>query len=377
MKRTELTVYPGKMIGNIRRIAERLPKGVKICQVIKADAYGHGAAGLAPFLEPHVDFFAVAAASEAFELRDAGIRKPILILGAVDPSDYSELVRQEIRPAVFRTDQAQALSRAAAELGKEAFIHIKLDTGMNRIGFEPNEEDADRIAAIAQLPGLKIEGLFSHFARADEADLSSARKQYERFCRMKALLAERGIRPEICHIANSAASMVLPETAEDMVRLGIAAYGLDPSEEMAHPVRLEPVAELRSRISFVKTVYPGEEISYGGHYKPTEPRRIATVAIGYADGYSRRLSGKGRVLVHGMYAPIRGNICMDQLMIDVTDIPDVVPGDTVTLIGRDGAAEISVMELAEQSGILHYEFLCGLSHRRMERTYVTDNQSGQ
>ena len=370
MDRTALFFYPERMGHNIDRIMGRLPAGVKTCLVVKADAYGLGVEQVACAMEQRADFFAVATAGEALELRSFGIRKPVLILGAAEPSLYEDLIRAEIRFNVFRSEEAEDLSRTAERLQMPAFAHFKVDTGMNRLGFEPTEDGAERIAAAAALPYLIPEGLFSHFARADEQDLSHAVRQYESFLYIKQLLEERGIRPEICHIANSAAAMVFPEAAEDMVRLGIAIYGLRPSQEMDLPVSLEPAAELKSTVSLVKTVYPGEEVGYGGRFAPETPRRIATVGVGYADGYTRRLSGIGRVLIRGKSAPIVGNICMDQLMADVTDIPETACGDTVTLIGRDGAEEITLEELAEKSGILNYEFQCGLSRRRVPRVIV-------
>ncbi len=365
-----------RMSRNIERIMAPLPKGTRTCLVIKADAYGLGVVPVARIMEKQADFFAVATAEEALELRENGITKPILILGYADPAFYEKLVAEKVRLTVYQETQAEELSWTGARLGTEALIHIKVDTGMNRIGFEPTPEDADRVAVLKGLPYLKIEGLFSHFARADETDPEPARRQYTRFRSMKAMLAERGVVPDICHIANSAASMIFPEASEDMVRLGIAIYGLHPSD-IPYPIPLEPVAELKSQVVMVKTVYPGEEIGYGGRYSPEEPRRIATVCVGYADGYTRRLSQIGRVLIHGKSAPIRGNICMDQMMVDVTEIPDVRCGDTVTLIGRDGDEEITLEELAELSGILNYEFQCGLSRRRVPRVIVRSDNNKQ
>ena len=265
-----------------------------------------------------------------------------------------------------------ALSELAQKIGKPAFVHFKIDTGMNRIGFEPDEESVQRIARLSELPGIRAEGLFSHFFNADIRDHRFVREQYGRFVFVKKRLEELGKKPPICHIANSAAAMTAPETAEDMVRLGIAFYGLDPSQEMEHPVALEPVAEVKSQVILLKTLKVGESVGYGGTFTAEKPCRLATVPVGYADGYSRLLSHKASVLIRGRRAPIRGNICMDQLMADVTDIPDVKEGDPVTLIGKDGEEEIRLQELADLSGILNYEFQCGLSTLRGERRLVTD-----
>ena len=372
MERAYINLYPERMRGNVRRIMQRLPERTKLCLVVKADAYGLGAAQLAPALESDADFFATATATEALQLRKCGITKPILILGFTGREDWPELVRSGVRITVYRRAYAEELSRMMVRLGETALIHLKLDTGMNRLGFEPNEEDADELLKIAALPGLKVEGLFSHFARADERDLSAARTQYERFCWMKQTLKARGLAPEICHIANSAAAMVFPEAAEDMVRLGIAAYGLVPSSEMDIPVKLEPVAEWKSGVVMVKDLLPGEAVSYGGKFTAKRFMRLATVPVGYADGYTRRLSGKSRVLIRGQYAPVCGTICMDQMMVDVTDIPGVATGDEVTLIGRDGDKEITLEELASLSGNLNYEFQCGLSRWRDGRHVIEE-----
>ncbi|MBQ7145605.1 MAG: alanine racemase [Lachnospiraceae bacterium] len=372
MERIFLNLYPDRIRANIHRISRARPAGTRRCLVIKADAYGLGAQVLAPLLNADVDFFATATAFEGISLRGCGVTKPILILGFTAREDWPALMCQKIRITVYRKEDAEDLSAIATRLGETALVHFKVDTGMNRLGFEADEEGIALMARLARLPGLELEGLFSHFARADEADLTATRRQYALFQRVKEGLAREGVKPPICHIANSAAALAFPEAAEQMVRLGLAAYGHYPSEEMSRPLDLLPVSELKSHVVMVKDLFPGEEVSYGGHFAAKEAMRIATVPVGYADGYTRRLSGKGRVLIHGQYAPIIGNICMDQMMVDVSHIPGVRLGDIVTLIGRDGEQEITLEELAEKSGILHYEIQCGLSRWRNERHIIRE-----
>ena len=373
MERIYLNLYPDRIRANIDHIAARLPQGIKRCLVIKADAYGLGAQVLAPLLDPYVDFFATATAFEGISLRGCGVTRPILILGFTARDDWPALMCQKIRITVYRKEDAEDLSEIASRLGEKALVHFKVDTGMNRLGFEANEEGIALMARLARLPGLEVEGLFSHFARADEADLGATRQQYALFRQVKEGLAREGIVPPLCHIANSAGALVFPEAAEQMVRLGLAAYGHYPSEEMDRPLALLPVFELKSHVVMVKDLFPGEAVSYGGHFVAKEPMRIATVPVGYADGYTRRLSGSGRVLIHGEFAPIIGNICMDQMMVDVSHIPGVKLGDTVTLIGRDSEKEIKLEELAEKSGILHYEIQCGLSRWRNARHVIRED----
>ncbi len=367
MERAFMNLYPERMAENIRNIRKGLPPETKICLVVKADAYGLGAALLAPAMENRTDFFAVAAAEEALKLRACGICKPILILGYTAPEEWKALIEQEVRLTVFRKEDAEALSALAESLGRRAFVHFKIDTGMNRIGFEADETGAETIASLSKLPGLEAEGLFSHFARADEKTTDAAQEPYRRFRFVKERLIQLGACPPICHIANSAAAMVFPEAAEHMVRLGIAIYGLYPSGEMPHSVKLQPVAEVKSRIIMLKTLSPGEAVGYGGRFVAEKPCLLATVPVGYADGYTRRLSGKASVLIRGQEAPVRGNICMDQMMVEVTHIPGVKEGDEVTLIGRDGEKEIRLEDLADMSGLLNYEFQCGLALLRGRR----------
>lgn len=356
---------------NIDAVAAKA--NVPVMAVIKADAYGHGAVPIARLLEEKCAFFGVSSMLEAMELRSAGIRLPILILGATPDDAYPLAVREDIRPAIFTWESACALSRAATAQGKTARLHFAVDTGMSRIGLQVTEEAADLCARIAALPGLVCEGLFSHFATADETDLSRARAQAARFADFDAMLKARGLEIPIRHLNNSAGVMNFSEHY-DMVRSGIVTYGLYPSSEV-YPgdLPLRPALSWYSRVTHVKTLPAGREISYGGTFVTTRNTRVATVAVGYADGYRRSLSGKFYVLIRGRKAPILGRVCMDQLMVDVTDIPDAAAGDTVTLAGRDGKERITIEELAAAAGSFNYETVCGIS-RRVPRVYLRDGQ---
>ena len=356
---------------NIDAVAAKA--NVPVMAVIKADAYGHGAVPIARLLEKKCAFFGVSSMLEAMELRSAGIRLPILILGATPDDAYPLAVREDIRPAIFTWESACALSRAAAAQGKTARLHFAVDTGMSRIGLQVMEEAADLCARIAALPGLVCEGLFSHFATADETDLTRARAQAARFADFDAMLKARGLEIPIRHLNNSAGVMNFSEHY-DMVRSGIVTYGLYPSSEVdPGDLPLQPALSWYSRVTHVKTLPAGREISYGGTFVTTRDTRVATVAVGYADGYRRSLSGRFYVLIRGRKAPILGRVCMDQLMVDVTDIPDAAAGDTVTLAGRDGKERITIEELAAAAGSFNYETVCGIS-RRVPRVYLRGGQ---
>ena len=356
--------------------AVRAKAGVPVMAIIKADAYGHGAVPVARLLEGKCAFFGVSSLLEALELRRAGIRAPILILGATPTEAFPAAVREDIRPAIFTWEAAQALSQAAQALGKPAVLHLAVDTGMSRIGFPVSGESADICRRIADLPGLHCEGLFSHFATADEADLSRAQAQADRFAAFDRMLRDRGLRIPIRHLSNSAGIMNF-ETSYELVRSGIVTYGLYPSPDV-DPSRLPliPALSWYSRVTHVKRLPPGREISYGGAYVTSRDTAVATVSAGYADGYRRSLSGNFHVLIHGQRAPILGRICMDQMMVDVTHIPDVRPGDRVTLVGRDGEESISMEAIAQAAGSFNYEFVCGIS-RRVPRVYCRRGQAEQ
>lgn len=357
---------------NFEAMKAGLPSGTQMAAVVKANGYGHGAVPVARLMEPkdYIWGFAAATIEEALALRSYGICKPVLVLGYVFPDAYEKLVEQEIRPAVFRLDMAEELSREAVRQNKVIPIHIKLDTGMSRIGFPDTQEGLEAVCRIQKMPGLRLEGLFTHFARADEADKTYADRQLERFTAFREACRKRGIEFPVCHCANSAAIIDMPEAAMDLARAGIALYGLYPSEEIKKErVKLRPAMELKSHIVHVKEIPAGTQVSYGGIYTAPEPRRIATIPVGYGDGYPRSLSDKGCVLIAGKRAPIRGRVCMDQFMVDVTDIPEAVPGAEVTLFGRDGDSFLSLEELADLSGRFNYEFCCDISGR-VPRVYL-------
>lgn len=351
---------------NMEEMYRLIDPHTKLMAVIKTDGYGHGAIPIARELETldYVYGYAVAAEEEALALREDGIKKPILILGYTFPEQYETLLHAQITPAIFTMEAAKLLSETAGRLQTTAHIHIKLDTGMGRVGFLVSEESADVIAQIAKLPHIMIEGMFTHFAKADETDKTSANRQLSEFLRMAEFLEARGVHIPLKHCSNSAGILDLPQANLDIVRAGITLYGLHPSEEV-HLERMDmrPVMSLKSRVAHVKTLPAGYGISYGATYVTPDERRIATIPVGYGDGYARSLSNQGDVLIRGSRAPICGRVCMDQFMVDVTDIPGVCVGDTVTLIGTDGEEHITLEELGEKSGRFNYEFACDLGKR--------------
>lgn len=347
---------------------------VPVMAVVKADAYGHGAIQVARLLQDRCAFFGVSSMLEATELRRAGLTTPILILGHTPVKAFDSAIREGIRPTIFRYEDALALSQAAVAAGISAPFHFAVDTGMSRIGFPVTEEAADICAQIAKLPGLVPEGIFSHFATADCADLSRSREQAKRFDAFCDLLKARGVTVPIRHLNNSAGLMNF-DTHYEMVRAGIVTYGMYPSEEVSPELlTLKPALQFMSKVTFVKTLPAGREISYGGTYVTTEETRVATVPVGYADGYRRSLSGKFYCLIHGKKAPILGRICMDQMMVDVTQIPQTKPGDRVTLVGNDGAETITMEQIAAAADSFNYEFVCGIS-RRVPRIYVSGGKN--
>lgn len=368
---TELVIDLDAIQHNIHAVSQR--SGAMVMAIIKADAYGHGAVQIAKTLDDSCSFFGVSSILEAMELRQNGIQKPILILGATPVSAFPAAVRNRIRPAIFRWEDALALSRAAEEAKMEAPFHFAVDTGMSRIGFQVTEESADLCARIAALPALKAEGMFSHFATADCADLSRARLQAERFARFDAMLKARGVIIPLRHLNNSAGIMNFGSEYE-MVRSGIVTYGMYPSDEVDPGLlELRPAMKWVSRITHLKTLEPGREIGYGGTYVTTAPTVVATIPVGYADGYRRNLSGKFYVLIRGKKAPILGRICMDQMMVDVTNIPDAALNDQVVLVGTSGEECITVEQIAELADSFNYEFVCGIS-RRVPRVYLQGGQ---
>ena len=354
--------------------AVREKAGVSVMAVIKADAYGHGAIQVARLLQDRCAFFGVSSMLEAMELRQAGLTTPILILGHTPVSAFPTAIREGIRPTIFDESGAQALSRAAVEAGCDARFHFAVDTGMSRLGFQATEESADICARIAKLPGLIPEGLFSHFATADCADLSRAKRQAEFFDAFDAMLKNRGVQIPIRHLDNSAGLMNFDHHYE-MVRSGIVTYGMYPSGEVSPDLlKLEPALTWLSRVTHVKTLPAGREISYGGTYVTEKDTVVATIPVGYADGYRRSLSGKFYVLIRGQKAPILGRICMDQLMVDVTDIPGVGLNDPVVLVGKSGDQEITMEAIAAAADSFNYEFVSGIS-RRVPRIYTSGGKT--
>lgn len=358
------------VVFNMESMRRNIAPETGMIGVVKADGYGHGAVPIAYAIDPYVAGYAVATVDEALILRNHGIEKPILILGVTHKSRYEDLLEGDIRPAVFTMEQACPLSDLAVSKGTRAKIHLALDTGMSRIGLEADEGGADLAAQIAALAGIEVEGLFTHFAKADEADKAAARRQMEDYCHFVKLLEERGVEIPVKHCSNSAGIIDLPEANMDLVRAGISIYGMYPSDEVdQEQVALKPVMALKSFITYIKPLKAGRAVSYGGTFVADRPMRIATIPVGYGDGYPRNLSGKGYVLIRGKKAPILGRVCMDQFMVDVTGIPDVSVEDEVTLIGRDGEEEILVEDLARLSGGFHYELVCDIG-KRVPRVYM-------
>lgn len=351
---------------NFEEIRKAIKKDTKVVAVIKADGYGHGAIPIAGEIEglDYIWGFATAATSEAIALREAGITKPILILGVTFEDEYKSIVENDIRPAVFSYETAKAFSHIAGVLGKKVYLHIKIDTGMGRIGYPVCKESAGEIARIATLPNVCIEGIFTHFSKADEKDKTYANMQIENFKSIISMVEDTGIDIPLKHCSNSAGITDIPSVNMDLVRAGIIIYGLLPSDEIdKSALSLKPVMTLKSRIVHIKRPKEGSLISYGGTYKVSNGDVIATVSFGYADGYPRTLSNKGYVLVKGHKAPIVGRVCMDQFMINIKDIPHVNVGDEVTLVGKDGNESITMEELGDLSGRFNYEFACDINPR--------------
>ena len=356
---------------NMEQMRKRIGGDAKLIAVVKTDGYGHGAVPIAEMFEEfsYVWGYAVACLEEAVELREHGIKKPVLVLGCVFPDQYEDMLYYDIRPAVYTEEMAGAISETAVRLGKTANLHIKIDTGMGRIGFPVCEESADIIERISHLPNVRLEGMFTHFAKADETDKSYTMTQHERFMWMKDQLEKRNIFIRYYDCDNSAGIIDFPDMKHDLARAGISTYGMYPSDEVnKESVDLKPALRLISHVTFVKDVDAGTPISYGGTFIAPDKMRVATIPVGYGDGYPRSLSNKGYVLIHGKRARILGRVCMDQFMVDVTDIPDAGFMDQVTLIGEDGEDRITVEDLAELSGRFNYEFVCCLG-KRIPRIY--------
>lgn len=355
---------------NIEAIRAAVRPESKLMVVLKADGYGHGAVPIAKRIDDIADAYGMAIVEEAVELRDAGITKPILVLGYTASHLYDKLIQYDITQTIFQYETAYELNEAAKKAGKTVKIHIKLDTGMSRIGFAMTEESIEEIVKISKLSNLCMEGVFTHFAKADEIDKEATRLQYKRFAGMIEKLRQRGICFTTCHVSNTAAIIDLPEYNLDMVRCGIGTYGMYPSVDVQkNRVLLTPAMELKTHISFVKELPKGVGISYNGTYVTERPMRVATIPVGYGDGYPRLLSSKGRVLIHGKSAPILGRVCMDQFMVDVSGIPEAKQNDNVTLMGRDGYECIPAEEISGYAGTINYEIVCEVG-KRIPRVYV-------
>ncbi len=356
---------------NIKKMKSMIKSDMKVLAVVKADAYGHGAVGVALRIRDLADYYGVATIDEAVELRQAGITEPILIIGYTDSEDFPKLMEYNITQAVYDVAECKKLSDVAVDAGVKVKVHLKVDTGMGRIGFSADAFGVEEALKLKDMPGLDIEGIFTHYAKADELDKSYSHVQKEKFLSFIDGLEAGGVSFAVKHIDNSAGTMEMDDNEFDMVRLGIVTYGLYPSDEVDKSVEIRPVMSLISHISHIKTVEKGTSISYGGTYVADKTRRIATVTVGYADGYPRAQSNLGRVIVRGQYAPIVGRVCMDQMMIDVTDIPDVSIKDEVILIGGTDDKYISVEEVAKYANSFNYELVCHIG-RRVPHIYHED-----
>ena len=375
-RRVEADINLDAVRYNIETVKALNSSDKKTCLVIKADAYGHGSVPLAKEMDDLADYYAVATMDEAVELRNAEITKPILILGYTDVEDYVRAIEHNVTIAIYDKPEAEKLSETAIRLGKKAKVHIKVDSGMSRIGFQCEESEVEKAMEVYKMEGVDVEGVFTHYAKADYIDKSDAKKQYENFTWFVSEMENRGAIFEIKHIDNSAGAMEIHSDGYNMYRLGIVIYGLYPSEEIDKSVVLKPAMTLKSKVVHIKTLHAGRGVGYGWTYTTEKDTRIATVAVGYADGYPRALSNVGRVLINGQYAPIVGRVCMDQIMVDVTKIDKASPvkvGDEVILFGTQGDRSIFVEEVAEPANSFNYEEVCNIS-RRVPRVYMKNGK---
>lgn len=356
---------------NYEQIRGKVPHEVEIMAIVKADAYGHGSVEVAKLLqEQGVNRFAVAIAKEGEELRENGITSPILVLGYTPRADIGALIENNLTQTVFSYEMAKTLSDEAGRLGKTVNIHIKVDTGMGRIGFLSSPQSIEEVKMIASLPNLNMEGIFTHFSTADEEDRAYTYKQWHIFEGFLNELREVGIELPIIHAANSAAIMCHSYADLNVVRPGIILYGYYPSGYLKGKILdLIPAMTLKTQVVHVKELPEGHYVGYGRTHQTHHKTKVATIPVGYADGFSRRLGNVGRVLIRGQYAPIIGNICMDQFMVDVSDIEGVSVEDEVVLFGKQGDNEISVEEIADSLGTINYEIICMIG-KRVPRVYV-------
>ncbi|MZQ75932.1 MAG: alanine racemase [Peptoclostridium sp.] len=356
---------------NFRNIKSLTKEGTKVCAVVKANAYGHGSVQVAKILiEEGADYLAVASEGEAIELRQAGIKTPILCLGYVPEVVYEEAIANELDITIYSLEAAEKLSKEAVRLGKNARVHIKLDTGMSRLGFQVEDATVDAIEKIAGMSGIELVGVFTHFAKADEKDKTFTEYQYSGYMKIVSEVEKRGVKIQIKHVCNSAGTMDMPQYHMDMVRPGIILYGLYPSDEvMKERLALKPVMTFKASVSHVKDLEAGRGIGYGLRYVTDKTTRIATMPIGYADGFTRMLSGKISVKVNGTIVPVVGNICMDQSMLNV-DAVETKVGDEVIIFGEDSDARVE--RLAQALGTINYEIVCMVA-RRIPRVYMEKN----
>ena len=361
--RTYAAVDLDAIENNLSQLKAKAGKDVLTLAIVKADAYGHGAVGVATAIQDKVDYFGIAELMEAVELREAGVKKPVLVLSYTSPYLYETLIKNELTQTIFNYDDAVELSKAAVRLNKIARVHIAVDTGMSRIGFFCNPESVEIVKRINDLPNIYIEGIFSHYACADCEDRFTTEKQTKIFDDFILSLEQRGIYIPIKHLCNSA-GLLTCDKKYNMVRMGIVMYGLYPDECVNDgSLDLKPAMKIVSHVIHVKDVPAGSGVSYGHTYFTKEKARIATVCIGYADGYSRTLSNKGRVLINGQYAPVIGRVCMDQLMVDVTNLKDVCVGDEVVILGSSGENCITAEEIAKLTDTINYEVVCQFQKR--------------
>ncbi len=372
-RRVEAAIDLDAIRSNIITVRNLNPKSEggykKVLAVIKADAYGHGAVEVAKAVDDLADYYGVACIDEAVELRQHDITKPILILGYTDSSYFEDLISFDVTTAIYSLEDAKLLSAKAEELGKPAKVHIKVDSGMSRIGFQCTDEELEKAIAITKLPGIVVDGIFTHYAKADYFVKDDAKTQYEKFSWFVRGMEEAGVTFNVRHIDNSAGAMEIHSEGFDMIRLGIVIYGLYPSEEIDKSVKITPAMTFKSRIIHVKDLEAGRGVGYGWTYVTEGTRRIATISVGYADGYPRALSNIGRVIINGEFAPITGRVCMDQIMVDVTDIKSAEVGDEVILFGSQGGLTIPVEEVAEPANSFNYEAVCNIA-RRVPRVYI-------
>ena len=361
-----------KAIHNLLEVRRAVGPNVKICAVVKADSYGMGALELSKmYLENGVDMFAVAVIGEAFELREEIKDKDILVLGFTSEEFYEDAIENDITLTIYNYDHAVRLNEAAKKLNKNAKIHIKVETGMNRLGFMPTVENADKVADIAKLENIKIEGAYSHHAKADERDKTTAHMQAGRFIKFMEMLKERNVEIPIKHIANSATIIEMPEYYFDMVRPGIILSGFYPSDEVdTEKYKFEICVTLKAKVANVKTIDAGEGVGYGHLYRADKPVVVGTIPLGYADGYSRLLSNKGYVIVKGAKCPILGKVCMDQFMVDLSNVENPEIGDVVTVYGDGTDGAMTAEDVADMRGTISYEVLTNLAVRRLPKIYV-------